>query len=449
MRPPRWSTARGVSLAVLALSALLLACQAPVITPTAAPPKPTEPAKPSPAAASPAASPSPGAAASPAASPPPAVAPAAAKPSGPALKIGAVTALSGPQQTFGEGARLGAGLAAKELNAAGGVLGRPIELVFRDDEANPTKAVQVFEDLATNQKVSAVLGPINTPNALAVADVVNRERLINLQITTGTATVDPQKKPTIFRPQYYAPQEAEVMLEYAIGVLGWKCPAILADSTGYGQGGVAELKPALQKRGIQTCGEDQKYNPGDTDLTGQLGRIAGAKADGILAWGLGNDLAQAAKGLAKLGSSLKMVGASGITTVGFRQLAGPDGKDHLGVYSRRFSFSDSQPADDRSREFIARLDAEFGTSWSAQTVVSAPWYEALYLYAEAVKRAGSDDSARVQAALEGLKAYPANGIYTTYTFGPNERNGFQQQDLAIVYAAEEQHGLYRRPANAP
>lgn len=434
---------RRTHLAALMLCALTVACQAPVITPTSAPTKPAEPAKAAPAAASP----SPGVAASPPAVPSPAA--AAAKPSGPALKVGAVTALSGPQQTFGEGARIGAGLAAKEINAAGGVLGRPIELVFRDDEANPTKAVQVFEDLATNQKVNAVLGPVNTPNALSVADVATRERLINLQITTGTATVDPQKKPTIFRPQYYAPQEAEVMLEYAIGVLGWKCPAILADSTGYGQGGVAELKPALQRRGVQTCGEDQKYNPGDTDMTGQLGRIVYAKADGILAWGLGNDLAQAAKGLAKLGSTLKMVGASGITTVGFRQLAGPDGKDHLGVYSRRFSFSDAQPADGRAREFIAKADAEFGTSWTAQTVVSAPWYEALYLYAEAVKRAGSDDSAKVQAALEGFREYPANGIYTSYTFGPNERNGFQKQDLALVYAAEEQHGLYRRPANAP
>jgi branched-chain amino acid transport system substrate-binding protein len=360
-----------------------------------------------------------------------------------------VTALSGPQQTFGEGARMGAGLAAKELNARGGILGRPVELVFRDDEANPTRAVQAFEDLATNQKVRVVLGPVNTPNALAVADIATRETLINLQITTGTATVDPQKKPTIFRAQYYAAQEAQVMLDYALGVFGWTCPAILADSTGYGQGGVTELKAQLARRGVQPCGEDQKYNPGDTDLTGQLGRIANAKADGILAWGLGNDLAQAAKGLAKLGSGLKMIGASGITTVGFRSLAGPDGKDHLGVYSRRFSFADGQPADQRARDFIARLDAEYGASWTAQTVVSAPWYEALYLYAEAAARAGSDDSAKVQAALESLREFPATGIYTTYTFSPTERNGFQARDLVIVFAAEEQHGLYRRPGNAP
>jgi branched-chain amino acid transport system substrate-binding protein len=437
---------RGRPLAALLLSLLLIACQAaPAAGPTTAPAKPTEPVKPA----------APAAAGSPAASPAPVTSPAAvaspaaaAKPSGPPLQVGGVTALSGPQQTFGEGARMGAGLAAKEINARGGILGRPVELVFRDDEANPTKAVQAFEDLATNQKVRAILGPVNTPNALAVAAVADREKLINLQITTGTATVDPQKHPTIFRPQYYATQEAQVMLDYALGVLGWKCPAILADSTGYGQGGVAELKAQLAQRTVQACGEDQKYNPGDADMTGQLGRIQASKADGILAWGLGNDLAQAAKGLAKLGINLKMVGASGITTVGFRSLAGSDGKDHLGVYSRRFSFSDSQPADPKARDFIGKLDAEFGPNWTAQTVVSAPWYEALNLYAEAVNRAGSDDSAKVQAALEGLQNYPASGIYTTYSFGPNERNGFQAKDLAIVYAADEQHGLYRRPPNA-
>lgn len=427
--------------AALALGLLLTACQpAPPGGPPAHPPT-TAPAAPA-AGASPSALPSPSPAASPAASP------ATVAASGPPLRVGGVTALTGPQQTFGEGARLGAGLAAKEINARGGVLGRPIELIFRDDEANPTKAVQAFEDLATNQKVSAILGPINTPNALAVAQVVDRERLINLQITTGTATVDPQKHPTIFRPQYYATQEAQVMLDYALNVLGWKCPAILADSTGYGQGGVAELKAELSRRNVRPCGDDQKYNPGDTDLTGQLARIQASGADGILAWGLGNDLAQAAKGLAKLGSHLKMVGASGITTVGFRSLAGPDGQGHLGVYSRRFSFSDTEPADPKAVEFIAKLDAEFGTNWSAQTIVSAPWYEALYLYAEAVRRAGSDESAKVQAALESLREYPANGIYTTYSFGPNERNGFQAKDLVIVYAADERHGLYRRPNDA-
>lgn len=364
------------------------------------------------------------------------------------LLMGGVTALTGPQATFGEGARMGANLATKELNARGGILGRQVDVVYRDDEANPTKAVQVVQELISNQGVSVILGPINTPNALAVAPAVTEAKLINLQITTGTATVDAKKHPTVFRPQYYASQEAQVMLDYLVRVRGLKKLAILADSTGYGQGGVAELKPLAQTMGVQLVAEE-KYNNGETDMTGQIGRIISADAQGILAWGLGNDLAQAAKALEKLGSKLQMVGASGITTVGFRQLAGEAGRDHLGVYARRFSFSDSAPADPRGREFVEKLDAEYGSGWTAQTVVSAPWYEAVYLYAEAATRAGSVDSARVQSALESLRDFPANGLYTTYSFGPDQRNGFQAEDLAIVYAAEEKHGLYRRPNDAP
>ncbi|MBI4493975.1 MAG: ABC transporter substrate-binding protein [Chloroflexi bacterium] len=381
-------------------------------------------------------------------------APATAAPAAPAaqpaakLLLGGVTALTGPSATFGEGARMGSELAAREINARGGLLGRPIEMVFRDDEANPTKAVQVFQELISNQRVKAILGPINTPNALAVAPAVSEARVVNLQITTGTATVDPAKHPFIFRPQYYARQEAEVMLEYFARVKGYTKLAILADATGYGQGGVAELKPLLQARGLQLLAEE-KYNSGDTDMTGQLGRIINSGAQGILAWGLGHELAQAAKGLEKLGSKLTMIGASGITTVGFRQLAGPASQPHLGVYSRRFSFTESAPTPAGAREFVARLDATFGKEWSAQTVVSAPWYEAVYLYAEAVKRAGTDDPEQVKRALEGLDKFPANGIYTTYSFSPTNRNGFQQEDLVVVYAAGEEHGLYRRPPDAP
>jgi branched-chain amino acid transport system substrate-binding protein len=373
---------------------------------------------------------------------------AAGAASGDKLLIGGVTALTGPQATFGEGARMGASLAAKEINARGGLLGRPIEMVYRDDEANPTKAVQVVQELISNQGVKAIIGPINTPNALAVAPAVSEAKVINLQITTGTATVDAKKHPTIFRPQYYAAQEAEVMLGYFVQTRGLKQLGLLADSTGYGQGGVAELKPRAEALGVRIVAEE-KYNPGDADLTGQIGRILNGGAEGILAWGLGNDLAQAAKALEKLGWRVPMIGASGITTVGFRQLAGEAGRGHLGIYSRRFSFSDAAPAAAPSREFVEKLDAEYGTDWSAQTVVSAPWYEAVYLYAEAVTRAGSDDSAKVQQALEAIQGFPANGIYTTYTFGPEQRNGFQTEDLAVVFAAEERHGLYRRPNDAP
>jgi branched-chain amino acid transport system substrate-binding protein len=374
--------------------------------------------------------------------------PAQATSTGDKLLIGGVTAFSGPSATFGEGAKMGADLAVQEINARGGLLGRQVEMAYRDDEANPTKAVQVVQELISNQKVKAIIGPINTPNALAVATAVTEAKVVNLQITTGTATVDPEKHPFIFRPQYFARQEAEVMLDYFGKVKGYTRLAILADSTGYGQGGVNELKPLLQARGLQLTAEE-KYNPGDTDMTGQLGRILASNAQGILAWGLGHELAQAAKGMQKLDSGLIMLGASGITTVGFRQLAGAAGSEHLGVYSRRFSFSNAAPADPAAKAFVAKLDATFGTRWTAQTVVSAPWYEAVNVYAEAVKRAGTDEPDKVKTALEGLKDFPASGIYTTYSFSPTNRNGFQKEDLAVVLAAGEEHGLYRRPEDAP
>ncbi|MCC7107252.1 MAG: ABC transporter substrate-binding protein, partial [Chloroflexi bacterium] len=290
-------------------------------------------------------------------------------PAGP-IKIGGLAPLTGPQSTFGEGARLGTGIAVRDINAAGGVLGRPLEIVMRDDEANPTKAVQAVQELVSNEKVSALIGPINTPSALAVAAPVGEAKLIDLQITTGTATVDPQKSPTIFRPQYYASQEANVMLDYALKTLGKKCPGILADSTGYGQGGVAELKASLDARGVKPCGEDQRYNSGEVDMTGQLSRIIASNADVILAWGLGHELANAALGLQKLGSPLKMVGASGITTVGFRALSKDAGAGHVGVYSRRFSAGDGAPADARALNFVDQLDRFASGSWEAQTIVS-------------------------------------------------------------------------------
>jgi branched-chain amino acid transport system substrate-binding protein len=369
-------------------------------------------------------------------------------PAGGVLLIGAIAPLTGPNGTMGSGAKMGANLAAKEINASGGVLGKRLEIVFRDDEGNSNKAVQVAQELISNLRVRAILGPINTPNALAIAPILNDARTINLTLSTGTATVDPTKFPYIFRAQYYAWQEAETMLKYFLDTKGFTRLAILADSTGYGQGGVAELTAQLKTRGL-TPVAIESYNPGDTDMTGQVARLINAGAQGILAWGLGHDLAQAAKALNRLGSKIPMIGASGITMVGFRNLGGEAAKDHYGVYVRRFTFVAGQPRDPNASDFVAKLDREYGTAWDAQTVVSAPWYEMVYLYAEAVNRAGTDNPDRVKAELEKLNGFPSRGIYTTYSFSADNHNGFNGADLTVVYAAREDHGFYERPQDAP
>ncbi len=369
-------------------------------------------------------------------------------PGGGVMTIGAIAPLTGSSGTMGSGAKMGANLAAKEINSSGGILGRRLEIVFRDDEGNSSKAVQVAQELINNLRVRAILGPINTPNALAIAPILNDAKVINLTLSTGTATVDPVKFPYIFRAQYYAKQEAETMLKYFVDVKGFSKLAILADSTGYGQGGVAELTMQLKARGLTPVAVES-YNPGDTDLTGQVARIVNAGAQGILAWGLGHDLAQAAKALTRLGSKVPMIGASGITMVGFRTLGGEAAKDHYGVYVRRFTFVSGGSKDSKAAEFVAKLDQEYGTSWDAQTVVSAPWYEMVYLYAEAVKRAGTDDPAKVKQELERMRDFPSRGIYTTYSFSPDNHNGFNGADLTVVYAAREKHGFYERPQDAP
>jgi ABC-type branched-subunit amino acid transport system substrate-binding protein len=119
------------------------------------------------------------------------------------------------------------------------------------------------------------------------------------------------------------------------------------------------------------------------------------------------------------------------------------------VYSKRFSAGEGVPADAKALNFVDQLDKFAGGPWEAQTIVSAPWHEAVYIYAQAVKDANSLDSDKVQAALEKMRNYPGTGIYTTYSFGTGERNGFQASDLTIVYAAEVQKGVYKRPPNAP
>lgn len=366
----------------------------------------------------------------------------------PPLKIGNVTAFSGPQANLGEAARMGAELAAREINAAGGVNGRRIELIFRDDEANPTKAVQVVEELISNQRVNAIFGPVNTPNTLAVVPRINEARIIHMTVSSAPVIADPAQHPYTFRTQYYAPQEAAVMVRYFADIRGYRRLALLTDSSAYGQAGAQELLRELRQRGLSPVATES-YNIGDASMTGQLVRILANGAEGILAWGFAPDLSVAAKELARLGSTVPMVGPSGITQPVFPQLSGEAGRPHLGVVPRRFTFTESAPAHPKAVEFIGKLDALYGPTWTAPITVSAPWYEMVYLYAEAVRRAGSDDPDRVRAVLESFRDYPSQDVYARWTFTPQKRDGVPLEEVTVAYVGELHHGLFRRPEDAP
>jgi branched-chain amino acid transport system substrate-binding protein len=329
------------------------------------------------------------------------------------IKIGVSGPFTGGSSSMGVSMRDGVRLATEEINKAGGVLGRKIVLVERDDEAKNERGVQIAQELINKEKVAATVGYINTGVALASQRFFQEAKIpVMNNVATGslvTHQFDDQSENYIFRNAAHDSIQAPMIVEEAITRRGYKKVAILADSTNYGQLGREDLEKALKLKGITPVAVE-KFNIKDVDMTAQLLKAKEAGAQAVLTYGIGPELAQIANGMTKLGWKVPMVGSWTLSMANYIDNAGPGGEG-----ARMPQTFIQEPTTPKRQSFIVAYLKEFKPKNSRidSPVSAAQGYDSIYLLAAAIKQAGSTDGPKVKAALEDLKT-PVDGVVTTY-----------------------------------
>ena len=329
------------------------------------------------------------------------------------IKIGVAGPFTGGSSSMGVSMRDGVRLATEEINKAGGVLGRKIQLVERDDEAKNERGVQIAQELINKEKVTAVVGYINTGVALASQRFFQEAKIpVMNNVATGslvTHQFDDQPENYIFRNAAHDSIQAPMIVEEAITRRGFKKVAILADSTNYGQLGRADLEKALEAKGIKPVAVE-KFNIKDVDMTAQLLKAKEAGAEAVLTYGIGPELAQIANGMTKLGWKVPMVGSWTLSMANFIDNAGPGGEG-----ARMPQTFIQEPTTPKRQSFIINYLKTFNPKNARidSPVSAAQGYDSVYLLAAAIKQANSTEGPKIKAALEDLKA-PVEGVVTTY-----------------------------------
>lgn len=329
------------------------------------------------------------------------------------IKIGVAGPFTGGSSSMGVSMRDGVRLAAEEINKSGGVLGRQLVLVERDDEAKNERGVQIAQELINKEKVAATVGFINTGVALAAQRFYQEAKIpVMNNVATGslvTHQFDDQPENYIFRNAAHDSIQAPMIVEEAITRRGFKKVAILADSTNYGQLGRADLEKALELKGIKPVAVE-KFNIKDVDMTAQLLKAKEAGAEAILTYGIGPELAQIANGMTKLGWKVPMVGSWTLSMANFIDNAGPGGEG-----ARMPQTFIQEPTTPKRQSFIVAYLRTFNPKNSRidSPVSAAQGYDSIYLLAAAIKQAGGTEGPKVKAALEDLKS-PVEGVVTTY-----------------------------------
>ncbi len=329
------------------------------------------------------------------------------------IKIGVAGPFTGGSSSMGVSMRDGVRLAADEINKAGGVLGRQIQLVERDDEAKNERGVQIAQELINKEKVAAAVGYINTGVALASQRFFQDAKIpvMNNVATGSVITLQFKDAPEnyVFRNAAHDSIQAPMIVEEAVTKRGFKKVAILADSTNYGQLGRADLEAALQAKGIKPVAVE-KFNIKDVDMTAQLLKAKEAGAEAVLTYGIGPELAQIANGMTKLGWKVPMIGSWTLSMANYIDNAGPGGEG-----ARMPQTFIQEPTTPKRQAFIINYLKTFNPKNSRidSPVSAAQGYDSIYLLAAAIKQAGSTEGPKIKAALEDLKT-PVEGVVTTY-----------------------------------
>jgi branched-chain amino acid transport system substrate-binding protein len=322
------------------------------------------------------------------------------------IKIGVVTPLSGTYAGIGQQVRWGLDLAAKEVNAAGGIMGRPIELIYEDEEANPTVAVQKAEKLFEVSKVDFLTGTVSSGSTLAVGQTAERAgKLIATTVSFADSITGDRCSPNVFRVNARAGQQSAALAVWLSKEKPQAKVFYLGPDYEMGRSTVAAFKASAEKVGATTVGE--VFAPLDAkDYTQYFGQIRAARPQVLYTSMAGNDTVRLLTQLQEFGltSNVALVGAAGTVT---SQNLGAIGNAAEGfVTGAGYSTQIDTP---ENKTFVDAFKAAYKAD---PDLYGTDSYGVIYAYKAAVEKAKSTETDKVREALSGLKWMTPQGEKT-------------------------------------
>lgn len=329
------------------------------------------------------------------------------------IKIGLVTALSGQSARAGEALTRGATVAIEEINAKGGVLGRPLELVRRDDESNPAKGLTAARELIQREKVAVLVGGLDTPVALAIVPFVNNAKMpFVVPWAAGTnITRNGAASNYVFRVSAMDDEVDQAIVAFSRKIYNAKKPGMILVNNPWGESNEVGLKVALKTAGIEPAGTE-KFEPSDVDVVSQLSRLKQAGADTLYLVGNVGPSAQVVKSLDRMGWTPPIVSHWGPAGGRFTELAGPSAKNVIFVQTYSF-FGDLSPV---GKKVMAALQTKYpdikGPADVTPAVGVANAYDTILVIARAIEKAGSTDPTAIRDGFYAIDKL--EGLIKTY-----------------------------------
>jgi branched-chain amino acid transport system substrate-binding protein len=357
------------------------------------------------------------------------------------IRFGWLAAMTGPSSAPAIGFDRGVRFAVEAINAAGGIKGRRVEVITRDTQGDPTKAVNATQEMISQLRVHAIWGPTNSGESLAVSAIIARGRMPNIHPCVVDSLIDPRRYPTAFRIAPANTQWDDAVRGYTMNILGKKKVAVIGDTTGYGVSAVNASVAAFQRDGAEVV---YKANIDQTqpDMTADMLRAQTAGAEAIIIWSVSTGMiARLLNTRARMGWDIPFVGHPSLSSgeVGTLVDQPQNWEKVYAVGYRSASYDADGKLPPRSEELVQRLQGKVNLQdtllwWVACAI------DSVELITKAVDATGSSTSEAITGYLTSLTDYP--GYYGTYTFTPTERNGYRTSEVVMSNAASARNGAF-------
>lgn len=325
------------------------------------------------------------------------------KPAAPAasndIKIGANFELTGGQATFGQSSLNGVKMALKEVNAAGGVLGKQLTLVSADNKSEPSESTNAMTKLITQDKVVAVIGAVTSSDTIAASPVAHANKIpfvSNTATNTKVTVEDGKVKEFAFRACFIDPFQGTVMANFAAKSMKVKTAAIYIDqSSDYAKGLAQSFEEGFIKAGGKVVSKEA-YLQKDKDFKATLTKIKATNPDTIFVPGYYEEVGLIVKQARELGYAGPMIGGDGWDSPKLVEIAGKDALKNT-FFSNHYAADDKDPA---VVKFVDTYKKEYNQTPDALAALA---YDATMMVVDAIKRANSAEPQKIRDALAQTK----------------------------------------------
>lgn len=344
------------------------------------------------------------------------------------ISIGAVLDISGPASSLGIPERDTLLMLADQLNAKGGINGRPVKLTILDNKSDETESVLAVKKLIDQEKVSAIIGCSASGTSLAMVDTVTKESVPMISLAASSKIVEPASdRKWVFKTAQSDKTVTGKIIKYAKSK-GIERIALLYMNNAYGDGGRQELTKAAEANGVKIVFQD-KFEATDKEMSAQLTKIKGTDAQAVVVWAIPPSASIVTRNYKEIGLNIPMIHSHGIANQSFLDLAG-DKANGIILPVGKLIVAGQLPDTDPQKQTLVTYAKDYAAKYNTPpSAFGGHGADGFNLLVQAIKEAGTDRG-KIRDALEKIKNF--TGISGVFNMSEQDHNGLDESSMVMV-----------------